>query len=122
MRNAITIAIIFLVAACGDNIRPESPDLPNGGPVVDDPTINPGEGCADFDVNVACPDASVDSPPDAAPDLDDETKAACCHALLDGTPPNHECGYPPGLCNNGKKTMFCKTAEGADAQFELCNP
>jgi hypothetical protein len=37
-------------------------------------------------------------------------------------PPSHECGYPPGLCKNGRRTMFCKTAGGDDAQFELCNP
>jgi hypothetical protein len=122
MRNAILIAI--LLVACGDNERPEQNDLFPIGPIVTDPTVNPGDSCADYDINVTCPDAAI---PEAdagvdAPVLSDETKAACCHALLDGTPPNQECGYPPGLCTNGKKTMFCKTADGADAQFELCNP
>jgi hypothetical protein len=115
MRIAI---LTVLLAACGDNIRPDDdlnvhPDIP---PISGD--LQPGGGCADFDINVTCPDAPVD----AVPELDDETKAACCHALIDGTPPKHECGYPPGLCKNGRKTMFCKTPDGADVQFELCNP
>lgn len=74
------------------------------------------------------PDAPPEDPPPPPdgnvppPELDDETKAACCHALLDGAPPKHECGYPPGLCNNGKKVMFCTNDAGEDTQFELCNP
>jgi hypothetical protein len=120
MRNAILISL--LLVACGDNQvvpdarrwePPAPPDLTDVGTA----------GCADFDINVTCPpppDASMES--DAGDDLDPDTKAACCHALLDGTPPNHACGYPPGLCKNGMKDLFCVGPDGRDAKFTLCNP
>lgn len=111
MRNLLLTAI-FLVA-CGDNIHPNDGDPSKSDDVVidDDLVVDPGDG----EGPVCEPDAGI-------PDLDTETKGACCHALLNGAPPNQECGYPPGLCKNGKKTMFCKNELGEDAQFELCNP
>ena len=112
--------LLVLLVACGDITRPPDPivDVTNPNPPTD---VDPGDGqCVAIDWNQVCPDAGV---PDAAvPELDEETKAACCHALLDGQPPNQECGYPPGLCKNGKKDMFCRTATGEDAKFTLCNP
>jgi hypothetical protein len=126
MLKHLLISSIFLVA-CGDT----NPN-PDGGqdPVTDpdhDLEVDPGDDtgpCVAIDWNQVCPDAAL-PPPDAAPDapeLSPETKGACCHALLDGTPPNQECGYPPGLCKNGKKDMFCRLADGTDAKFTLCNP
>ncbi len=118
------LLIALLVAACGDITRDPDGDLPPVVGPTDDLPVDPGDGqCVAIDWNQVCPDAAVPPAPDASvPELDDETKSACCHALLDGTPPKHECGYPPGLCKNGKKTMFCKNELGEDAQFELCNP
>ncbi len=120
--------LCLLLVACGEITREPDPGLPPDHPDLDGITVDPGDGCVAIDWNQTCPnapDAGVPpQEPDASvpPELDDDAKAACCHALLDGSPPNHECGYPPGLCKNGKKTMFCKNAEGGDAQFELCNP
>lgn len=120
------MSTILLLAACGDNItRPDARDPvgPNGP--TEQPSVGPGT-CVDVEDIATCPqpdspDASV-SEPQADAGLSDEQHAACCHALLDGTPPDQECGYPPGLCKNGQKDMFCKAADGSDAKFTLCNP
>ncbi len=115
--------LFCLLIACGND--PTAPDssLPPTGP-TDDLPVDPGDGrCVAIDWNQVCPPDAGLPPPDAfVPPLDEETKAACCHALLDGQPPKQECGYPPGLCRNGKKDLFCKTAAGDDAKFTLCNP
>ena len=129
MRTNLIISLTLLIAACGDNItRPDArPNVGPNGP-TDDPPIGPGI-CVDVDDLGLCPTDDPPALPDAgvAPDafvppLSDDQKAACCHALLDGTPPNQDCGYPPGLCRNGRKDMFCKNADGTDAKFTLCNP
>lgn len=120
LKNTLMLAV-FLVA-CGDNIKPDNrPDRPFPPDIsVDVDDLGDGQ-CPAWERGVECPDAAVVVTPDAAEELDEDTKAACCHALLDGQPPKHECGYPPGLCKNGKKTLFCKN-DHQDAQFELCNP
>lgn len=130
MLKHTTISLILALAACGDNIVPEQDSgFPPVHPELDFP-VYPGGDCVDFDNISLCPDAGQD-PVDAGvsveidasiPELDEETKGACCHALLNGSPPKHECGYPPGLCKNGQKTMFCKNTDGSDSQFDLCNP
>jgi hypothetical protein len=129
MLKHLLLSSIFLVA-CGDTAPgPDAGKTPEHGDL--DLPVDPGSGdCVAIDWNQVCPDAPTAPTPDASlpdaqeppPELDEETKGACCHALLDGTPPNHECGYPPGLCKNGKKELFCKLADGTDAQFILCNP
>jgi hypothetical protein len=108
------VLIVALLSACGDNLREGGPNVHPEVLIDGDVSRPDGDG-----VFGTCPDAVVDA---SVPGSDDGTKAACCHALLKGMPPSHECGYPPGLCKNGRRTMFCKTAGGDDAQFELCNP
>jgi hypothetical protein len=126
------IILSLLLVSCGP-----APGLPDAA----DPGPNGSGPCVPIDIYQTCgvdasapavidyPDAAIDSSPDARESppgcdagLTDERHAACCHALLDGTPPNQDCGYPPGLCRNGRKTMFCVDADGSDAQFEMCNP
>lgn len=134
MRNII--ATIVFLAACGDNISPpdareRTPYVPPIGP------IDPGPSrCPDFDT-ADCPKTPEDPTTDAGndgsgSDVDDgsgsdvdagsgsdstELKASCCRALVDGTPPNIECGYPPGICHSGRHDLFC-----GDLTFQLCNP
>jgi hypothetical protein len=105
-------AIMLLVACSGDDTRKPDARLTPTGP-TDDLPVNPGEGCANFDINVICPptpDAAVD-------DTDTALKAACCHALEDGQPPKFECGYPPGICHSGRHDLHC-----GSLTFTLCNP
>lgn len=113
--KSTAVLVALLLASCGDNIHPVDAGKPHHLPDFGDLYGENGEGddtCANFD-HIA-PWCLVDA---GVPDLDDETKAACCHALLNGEPPKHECGYPPGLCMNGRKPLFC---EGQ--YFDLCAP
>ena len=120
-----TLMTVILLVACGDNIKPGLP-IDEADDVVSDP-LEPdqGDGCGDFDIYTGCPDGGVSVEPDAGDVVvveDPELKGACCHALLNGEPPRHDCGYPPGLCKNGKKAFFCTLPDGTDAQFTLCSP
>jgi hypothetical protein len=125
MRNALLLCLA-LFCSCGDNIAPPDSRGNDHQPevVLPEPTdVDPGDGtCADYDINVACPprqDAGSSGPDASSPDpgLDPELKASCCHALLDGSPPKFECGYPPGICHSGRRDLHC-----GELTFTLCNP
>ncbi len=85
------IAVLFLIAACGDNLIP-SPDSGSYVPPTTGGLDLPTDG---FDY---CPD--TDEPATPTPEA---ARAACCVGLQNGNVPI-ECGPPPGLARRCRLT------------------